>query len=934
MIRRLLTSVFALPFVIFLTILSPPPGVSHSAHHTAETTLKLIGLRAEYKENPIGIDIRKPRLSWQLQSSQRAVAQSAYQIRVATSERGLQSQRDLVWDSGKIASDDSIHRVYEGSPLRSGQRYYWQVRVWDNVGKITDWSTPAFWEMGLIEAGDWKADWIEPDLQEDIKKSCPAPMLRREFKTQGAIEKARAYVTSHGLYEMRINGQRVGDELFTPGWTSYKKRLQYQTYDVTDLLKPGDNAIAVLLGDGWYRGFIGFSNKRNFYGERLALLAQIKITYRDGREELISTDRNWKAATGPILASDIYNGETYDARLEKPGWASSGFDDNAWSGVKVVNHSKENLVAPLGPTVRKIEQMRPIKILKTPAGETVVDMGQNMVGWVRLKVQGAAGTKVTLRHAEVLDKQGNFYTENLRPAKQTIEYTLKGEGVETFEPHFTFQGFRYVEVRGYPGEVMPDSLTGIVIHSVMAETGEFETSSQLINQLQRNILWGQKGNFLDVPTDCPQRDERLGWTGDAQVFARTAAFNMDVAAFFTKWLKDVAADQFENGSVPFVVPNVLGAGAGGSAAWADAAVIIPWTIYLSYGDKRILEEQYDSMARWVDYMKKRAGDDCIWDGDFHFGDWLAFATTSPDYPGATTGKDLIATAFLAHSTDLLQRAAQVLGKQEDSARLGEQLAKIKSAFRREFVTEAGRVGENTQTAYAVALQFDLLTDELRPVAARRLAQEIRQRKHLTTGFVGTPYLCHVLSRYGYLDEAYMLLNREQYPSWLYPVKKGATTIWERWDGIKPDGTFQDKGMNSFNHYAYGAIGEWMYRVMAGIEIDERAPGYKHILIEPQPGGGFTSVRASHQTIYGKVSSAWAIKDDRFELAVEIPANTRATVRLPKAQIADVTESGKSVANGNGIKSARQEGERAVVEIGSGHYRFDYAIKQAAQTTRR
>jgi len=926
---RLRRSVFAALLVICLTGLFSPAGASLLTHAgQTQATLKLTSLRTEYRENPLGIDARRPRLSWQLQANERGVVQSAYQVRVARDERDLRAGNKLLWDSGRVSSDESIHRTYDGPALESGRRYYWQVRVWDAGGKSSEWSAPAHWETGLLDASDWRASWIEPDLPEDVKKSEPAPMLRREFKVGGGVQSARAYVTSHGLYEMHLNGRRIGDQVFTPGWTSYRKRLQYQTYDVTELLKNGANAVGVMLGDGWYRGFIGFSGQRNFYGDKLALLCQIKITYRDGREDIIGSDGNWKATMSPILMSDIYNGETYDARLEKAGWSTTDFDDSGWSGVKLANHRKDHLVAPAGPPVRKIEELKPVKIIKTPAGETVVDLGQNLVGWVRLNVQGTAGTVVTLRHAEVLDKAGNFYTENLRAAKQTVQYTLKGGGMETFEPRFSFQGFRYVAVSGYPGELTPDRLTGVVIHSDIQPASEFETSSQLVNQLQRNIVWGQKGNFLDVPTDCPQRDERLGWTGDAQVFARTAAFNMDVSGFFTKWMKDVAADQLENGSVPFVVPDVLsgpGKPAAGSAAWADAAVIIPWTMYLSYGDKRILEEQYPSMTRWVDYMQKRAGEDYIWDGDFHFGDWLAFATTRSDYPGATTGKDLIATAFFAHSTDLLSRTAKILGKSEDAARYAALVAKIKEAFRREFVTERGRVGEDTQTAYALALQFDLLPEDLRPVAAARLAKEVRERKHLTTGFVGTPYLCHVLSRYGYLEEAYMLLKREEYPSWLYPVKQGATTIWERWDGQKPDGSFQDIGMNSFNHYAYGAIGEWMYRVMAGLEIDPDAPGYKHILIQPQPGGGFTSARAAHQTMYGKASSAWTIKDGKFELAVEIPANTRATVRLPKAQLAKVMESEKALTSGNGITATRQDNDSVTVEIGSGQYRFAYSL---------
>jgi alpha-L-rhamnosidase len=657
------------------------------------------------------------------------------------------------------------------------------------------------------------------------------------------------------------------------------------------------------------------------------LLSQIEVEYQDGRREIVSTDSTWKASTGPILKSDIYDGELYDARLEIDDWSRPGLDDGSWAGVKVADHDKELLVAPAGVPVRALEEIKPIKIVKTPQGETVVDMGQNMVGWVRLKVKGPRGTHIRLRHTEMLDAEGNFYTENLRTARQTVEYILRGKGREVCEPLFTFQGFRYVAVEGWPGELSLDDLTGVVIYSDIGSVGTFECSNPLINQLQHNIQWGQKGNFLDVPTDCPQRDERLGWTGDAQAFARTACFNADVAAFYTRWLADLAADQQPSGAVPHVIPNVLSLGAtkGGSASagWADAAVVVPWTVYLCYGDTRILEQQYDSMKAWVDYMAKRAGDTYFWNTDFTFGDWLAFNTTRSDYPGATTDKDLICQAYFARSTDLLQRTATILGKQDDARKYGRLLKKITEVFRNEFVTPNGRLASNTQTAYSLALSFDLLPEAVEKRAAQRLADDVESFKHITTGFLGTPLICHVLSDYGYFKQAYMLLNRKAYPSWLYPVTKGATTIWERWDGLKPDGTFQDKGMNSFNHYAYGAIGEWLYRVVAGIDIDERNPGYKHILIQPHPGGGLTHARARHESLYGPIESGWRLGGQKMTVKIEIPPNTTATVRLPRARLKGVRESGKPLNRSASVTNTVQDGNAVVMRVGSGRYSFEY-----------
>jgi alpha-L-rhamnosidase len=900
------------------------------ATHTAPAAespapVSLTYLRCEYKVDPLGIDVRQPRLSWQISAEGRGVVQTAYQVRVAETEAGLAGSP--IWDTGRVDSDQSIHVAYEGPALASGQRYYWQVRVWDGDGAVSDWSAPAFWEMGLLHASDWHASWITPAWDEDVSASQAVPLLRTTFEVEGEIEAARAYVTSLGLYEVELNGRRVGDQVFAPGWTSYDTRLQYQTYDVTGVLQPGDNAVGAMLADGWYRGHMTWDMRRNLYGEHLALLLQLRITYTDGREQIVTSDASWKAATGPIRMADIYNGEHYDARQERPGWSRAGYDDGDWAAVRLIDHPKDILIAPAGPPVRKVEEIKPIDILHTPAGDTVFDMGQNLVGWVRLRVRGTAGTTVTLRHAEVLDKEGNFYTDNLRNAAQTVQYTLKGGGEEIYEPRFTFQGFRYVAVSGFPGEPTTENLTGIVVHSDMTPTGSFETSDPWINQLQHNIVWGQKGNFLDVPTDCPQRDERLGWTGDAQVFARTAAFNMDVAGFFTKWLGDLAADQKANGAIPFVIPDVLTRGSAmgiGATGWADAGVVIPWTLYLVYGDTRILERQYESIKAWVGYMQGRAGEDLIWDGDFHFGDWLAYATDQSDYPGATTDKDLIATAYFAYSTSLLQRIASILGKEDDVARYGALVDDIKEAFRQEFITPNGRMASNTQTAYALALSFGLMPEGQEVEAARRLAQDVRAfGNHLTTGFLGTPLLTRSLSDEGYVDVAYDLLNQDTYPSWLYPVKMGATTIWERWDGIKPDTSFQDPGMNSFNHYAYGAIGEWLYRVVAGLEADPDEPGYKHIRIQPQPGGDLTHAGATLTTMYGLAASAWQFADGQFHLDVTVPANTHATVRLPHATLAQVTESGQALDAAAGVAGAVQEGEAVIVELGSGQYRFAY-----------
>ena len=621
-------------------------------------------LKCEYHVNPIGIDVAQPRLSWQIVAEENNFMQQAYEIRVAESRDNLVKGKSLVWNTNKVSSSESVNVEYGGPAAKSMQRFWWQVRIWDAKNKTTAWSEPAYWEMGLLKAEDWKASWIRLGQEQDNTVSRSAQFFRKEFSLTKKIKLARVYVTALGLYELHLNGKKVGNDLFTPGWTSYKNRIQYQTYDVTSLLGT-NNTVGAIVGDGWFRGNIGFKGQRSYYGDKSALLAQLLIYFTDGTSEIITTDNSWKATTGPILESEIYNGESYDARMELTGWDKDGYIDSNWNGAEVYEYAKDRLVAPQGVPVQAIQEIKPVKLIKTPKGETVLDMGQNMVGVVRLKVNGNSGDKIVIKFAEVLDKTGNFYTDNLRAAKCTDTYILKGGDDELFQPRFTFHGFRYVKLEGLKSEPTLDQVTGVVIHSAMTPTGTFACSDSMINQLQHNIQWGQKGNFLDVPTDCPQRDERLGWTGDAQVFSMTAAFNFDVAAFYTKWMKDFTADQLENGRVPHVIPDVL-KGDGGATAWADASIIVPWTVYQVYGDKRILSDQYKSMKAWVEYMHTRAGTKNLWTGDAHFGDWLAFASNSSSYPGATTEKDLIATAYYAYSSRLLSQIATVLGKTEDA----------------------------------------------------------------------------------------------------------------------------------------------------------------------------------------------------------------------------------------------------------------------------
>lgn len=1049
----------------------------------ANAGVTVTNLRCEYHVDPIGLDITQPRLSWIVESTRRAEVQTAYQIIVSSSREKLDAGQGDLWDTGRVASSETAQHAYGGSPLRTSQECWWQVRIWDRDQGASPWSQPARWTMGLLSATDWHANWIQaPEPKVDpteapnpldglvwvwtpgedainnapagtrafrqrfvvpqgngIKEArfliiaddqftlyvnghlagrsdgetdawkrpvsvdvasylttgtntlaiaaensagaaglvgvlrvrldpgdritvpidsswkCstdqpagwngpdfddgswphpdviakmgdspwgipsttrhlilpPAPMLRKDFTVDKPVKRATLYVTALGVVEPHINGKTVGEDVLVPGWTDFKKRVYYHTYDVTSLIEPGANTIGASVADGWACGYVGFGQRRNLYGiGRPRLLAQLAITSEDGATQFVGTDASWKAAYGPILEGDLLMGETYDARLRQAGWDNPGFHATGWLPVEMAAQWAAPVESHPGVPVRRTEEIKPRSVTEPTPGVFVCDLGQNMVGWVRLAVEGPAGTKVQLRFAEMLNPDGSVYTTNLRAARCTDTYILAGDGKEIWEPSTTFHGFRYVEITGFPGTPDKNAITGVVVGSDTPVAGSMLTSNPQVNQLYHNIVWGQRGNFLEVPTDCPQRDERLGWMGDAEVFVRTSCTNMDTAAFFTKWMIDVEDAQHQNGAFTDVSPEILNQN--GSPAWADAGVIVPWTMYQVYGDKRIVERHYAAMCRFIEWMQKHS--DGLLRPDTGYGDWLSI--------GADTPKDVIATAFFAHSTDLLSRMAEAIGKHDDAAKYRDLFEKIKEAFGAAYVAPDGRIKGDTQACYVMALKMNLLPDPLKATAANYLVDDIEKRGWLlSTGFVGTGLLNPVLSSAGRTDVAYKLLTQDKFPSWLFSVKHGATTIWERWNGWTPDEGFGDPGMNSFNHYSFGAVGEWMQSVVGGIDTDPAQPGFKRIIVHPQTGGGLTHARATYKSIRGEVISIWTKQDGRFTLNVTVPANTTAEVWVPSADASSVMEGEKAASEADGVRFLRQEAGSAVFEVGSGSYRF-------------
>ena len=764
-----------------------------------------------------------------------------------------------MWSSGKVLSDNSITVPYEGPELQSGTRYVWRVRVWDNKGKVSKWMSSS-WLTGLFSLEDWKAKWIEPELQDDR-----SPIMRKEFAVNKSIASAVLHVTAHGLYEASINGKKVGDAHLTPGWTAYNKRLQYQSYDVTSMLAKGANAVGLELGYGWYHSRMCFHDRANRYMyniHQVGAIAQIDITYTDGTKESITTDKSWKASTGEILHSTIYDGETIDARKAQQGWNCVGFDDSAWQNVNEASYSLGELTATESEPVVTRERVKPVKFFITPAGEKVLDFGQNLVGREVVKVNGKEGQEIVISHAEVLDEKGNFYTTNLRTAKAQTRYTCR-EGEQTFSTKFSWYGFRYLKVEGIEGDLNLDDFVAEVIFSDYPETGNFESSNALVNQLQSNIKWGMRGNFVDVPTDCNQRDERMGWTGDAQVFMRTATYNYDVRKFFRKWLADMALAQEADGWIPEVIPNMVAhKHKPGSAAWCDAVAICPWQLYWTYGEVDFLANQFDSMKKWVDYITSATTTPYMWTGGNHYDDWLGLDAPSGSYKGSTRS-DLIATTFYAHSTDLLIRAGKILG--HDMTGYEQLYTRIVAAFKRNYADNLV-----TQTEKVLAVHFHL-TDEPQQVADALAQQIIDCGTMLHTGFVGTAYVMHALSEYGHTELAYSLLLRKEYPSWLFSVKQGATTVWEHWDGIREDGSFWSADMNSYNHYAYGSVADWVYGVACGIRPAE--PGFARAIIAPVPDARLGRLSAKINTPYGEISCAWRHTDGRVRYDVTTCVDT-------------------------------------------------------------
>lgn len=876
--------------------------------HRPKSPAVVTGLKCEFQENPLGIDREQPLLQWKIKDDRRGALQTGYQIIVSDSYDNIERGKGDVWDSGKIISDRSVHVIYEGPELQSGKTYHWRVRVWDKDGKASAWSDPALWEMGLLNSNDWQAEWIAGSSDEPGR----SVYMRNDFDLEGKeIIRARVYVSGLGNYVLYINGKRVGDDLLTPGWTDYPERLEYQVYDVKDLLTVGSNAAGAVLGNMWWSGGLGWQGGQKYSEGPLKFICQLKVEFEDGSEKTFVTDKTWKWADSPIWEDHIYDGEKYDANKEIKGWNIAGFDDSAWADVEPAGYDGL-FVGPRAPAMKCHMEINPVALSEPVPGEYVWDLGQNMVGWAKIKINVPKGDTVKLRFAELLHDDGTVAQENLRSAKATDMIVSNGEEI-VWEPKFTYHGFRYVQVSGLKNKPSQADLTGKVIYTDQPFIGDFESSNELINTINKNIIRGQKGNFYPAPTDCPQRDERLGWMGDAQIFAPTANFNMHLDRYWTKWMFDITDGQDEAGWVYDVNPHIV-VGGPSKPGWGDAVVVIPWMTYRYFGDTRILEENYEGMKAWVEYMRSKSENDIYtWkegaEGSFGYGDWIAVEPT-PSKP--------IGTAYYCYSAKLLGKMAEVLGKTDDAGHYAALAEKIASAYQREYWdTDSLNYPGGTQTASLLPLAFGIVPGDLVPTVVQNLVENVKERDvHPTTGFLGTGFILPMLSKYDYHDLAYEMINKTDYPSWGYMVTQGATTIWELWnsDTEPPD------RMNSRNHFALGCIGEWMWNTLAGINICDEKPGFKRIIIKPEPAGDLKWVKAKYETNYGGVSVDWKAEDGSFTMNLTVPPNSDALVILPGINENSVVKENGVVIDGQNIEGLSRNEDGSLL-VSAGHYLF-------------
>lgn len=879
-----------------------------------------IYLKVEYQKNPINIDTQTPRFSWIVNDSTRGALQTAYQILVSTDTLSLSKNKANLWDSKKVLSGQSALVEYTGPVMNPATTYYWKVRTWDKEDKPSAYSGVASWKMGLLSNADWQSKWIAAE-KDEYETPLRSVYMRGSVDLPQPVKSATIYASGLGSYVLYINGKRVGKDFFTPGWTHYPEKIQYQAYDITELLNEGENALGAVLGNMWWSSGLGWKGADRYSEGPLQLLVQAHITLADGTIIIAGTDENWKFTDSPILENHIYHGEKYDARLEIGNWNQPGFDDQNWTPVGLINNGESELVAQQAPKMQVTEEINPVSVNEPKPGHYVFDMGQNMVGIARLKVSGEAGDKITMRFAENLHKDGTVAQENLRKAKATDQYILKGNGMEEWEPLFTYHGFQYVEITGLREKPDISMITGKVIHTDAPVKGKFSCSNELINQIDRNITWGLRGNIMSVPTDCPQRDERLGWMGDAQMFAPTSNYKMNLARFYTKWTRDMVDCQDSSGYVYDVNPAIVVDGPA-KPGWGDAVVIVPWMTYKFFGDLRILKENYDAMMEWVNYMKENSTDYIYefgkdeWGG---YGDWIA-VEPSPTKP---TG-----TAYFYYSSKLLSKIAQLLGNEEDAAMLKAQYEKIAKAYQdKYFDSETKEYEGATQTANLLPLAFGITPKELEAQIIRNVVDNVAERDtHLTTGFLGTGYILPMLSDYGYHELAYALASQTTYPSWGYMVEQGATTIWELWNSD----TAPPESMNSRNHFALGSVGEWFYGYLAGIKPDIEAPGFKQIIFAPKPVGDLEWANASLKTAYGKAAIKWKINKKGLKVHLQVPANTTAKFEVPYlgAKASKITEGETVIFNETPVEGLGKEytfipdDEVILIGLGAGDYKFN------------